>query len=269
MNMNKITFKEFLFEDTEDLDRICEAIKKDCQIFLNDTHYPLMRGMRNPKDGAGIAQDIPLFSKRSVRMNRRPRNSDSDPFFNWSFDAAIEKLYGIKNIRRTGLFTTGFAQTALYYGGIGFVFPIGKYNFIWAKEVLDSFEDVPSLLKMLRDQGIHTKKAATLDKYFQTLIDDENYNFDFIKNPQIRDPDLKNLVKGIHTYFLDEMTKDLGYTLNQDLDRAVKSRNEIIFAGPMDYYIVGANNLAEAFGMRKTADIDDIYSKFLEKILEK
>ena len=267
--MNKITFKEFLFEDTGDLDSICDSIKKDCQIFLNDTHYPLMRGIKNPKDGDGMPQNIPLFNKRSIRMDRKPRNSDSDPFFNWSFNASIEKLYSIKNIRQSGLFTTGYEKFALYYGGIGFIFPIGKYNFIWGKEVEDSYEDVPSLLKMMRDQGIQTKKAATLDKYFQTLINVENYDFDVIKNPQIRDPDLKNLVMGIHTHFLDEMTKDLGYTLNQDLDMAIQAMKEIIFAGPMDYYIIGANNLAKALGMRKTADIDDIYSKFLEKILEK
>lgn len=116
------TFKEFLTEDNQvSVKQAINLIKRQCKPFLSESHkIPLYRGMNSYKDGAYVLD---------VRKDRKPR--DSAIIVHNTMNLWFEKHFGVK-FRSESVFTTASRATAARYGYPFFVFPIGKFKYVWA-----------------------------------------------------------------------------------------------------------------------------------------
>lgn len=137
-----ITFKQFISEDEKEVygfDRfkhIAEWLHTDCAKFLSESGgHPLYRGMKIFSD-----EGAPLDALRiSHPENRIPK--DSGELFNDIFNRAMEKKFGIADIRRKTVFASGSVNQAKLYGQIFYFFPIGDFKFTYAPDVEDSYEE--------------------------------------------------------------------------------------------------------------------------------
>ena len=102
-------------------------IRRDCQYFLSQVDHPfsLYRGM------FGSTQK---FIKKAVRLDsRRPQEMDvqhHDTINNYFTEAFGEPF-------RNALFATGDSDASNYFGSNYFIFPIGKFTFLWSWEIDD------------------------------------------------------------------------------------------------------------------------------------
>lgn len=111
------TFKDFLNIGT------AEEIQKKCQPFIEQSEgLPIYRGY-----GGNM-----LARKREieVRKDRRPR--DSAKISHELMDEYFQEKFGA-NVRSAGLFATGDKQTAVPYGKVYYVFPVGDFKFVWGE----------------------------------------------------------------------------------------------------------------------------------------
>ena len=116
----------FLNEDIIELDALKKKIHAECKPFLSASKgYSLWRGMQG--------QDMGKFK---VRKNRKPK--DTPVKVHEEFDKIFKEQFGWK-ARSEGLLTTGDRQVAGSYGTIYQVFPIGKFRFVWSKNVHDLY----------------------------------------------------------------------------------------------------------------------------------
>lgn len=129
-------FKKFLNEEEEQsyiTDEQIELIAKDCKPFLKEffqSNSPnFLYSGRNSKE---------LFLKKTIRKDRRPLNT-KEPIQE-KFDELFYKKFGVKP-RSGGMFCTGNDATAMSYGKLYDVFPIGKYKIVWHKDIKDLFGD--------------------------------------------------------------------------------------------------------------------------------
>jgi hypothetical protein len=247
-----------LFEILEnDLDRAIDKIKADCQPFLTQSKgLPMLRGVA-PAQGI---EKIDFFSEQSIRMDRRPRNSGNDLFFNWAFDTFIQEQFDIKKVRSTSLFCTGGEGTAMYYGHPTFIFPKGNFKFIWSSSVNDSYEDFSlnryfNALWQGSDKMHYMEwKITVVNPFIKTLIDAGDYDFDSLLKSD--DPTLQE----IHKHHKDDLEQLFKYK-NTGLSQALKSRHEILIVGPNDYYILNAEKLMTKMDLR-SKDLKEVYKHF-------
>jgi len=102
-------------------------VRRDCQYFLSQVDHPfsLYRGM------FGQTQK---FIKKQVRLeHRRPSEMDREHHFtiNNYFTEAFGEPF------RNALFATGDADGSGYFGSNYFIFPIGKFTFLWSSRIDD------------------------------------------------------------------------------------------------------------------------------------
>lgn len=118
--------------ELEEVKDAIATIKRDCKPFLDQLGGNLMyRGSRSQNHGP-----TRLFSKRGVRTNRRPTNTD--PHVHDQMNDWFEKKFKIK-ARSETVFTTGRFADAKGYGTVYCIFPIGDFKFIWSPKIDDLF----------------------------------------------------------------------------------------------------------------------------------
>lgn len=245
-----------VLENSDELTPIIEKIKRDCQPFLSQSKgLPMMRGV-SAKD----TTSVPLFSEESVRMDRRPRNSGNQPFFNWSFNAVIQEKFKIPRVRFTSLFCSGSYGSAQYYGVPTFVFPKENFKYLWSPKINDSYEDIKSLRKHYNylNQNYKNEEDTTfgdwrykmVEPFINNLIEKNDYEVDSLL--KLGDPILDDIHKEIYKDY--EQYKMSGFSA------ALKSRNEIFIIGPQEYYSLNIVKFEEKVHYKT---VKDIYGELL------
>lgn len=231
-------------------------ILQDCKPFLSmiDT-VPMLRGA-----ASGTA-----FSRKTIRENRKPRNSGHNSFFQWFFNACIEKTFGVKNVRTSSLFVSGSESTAFFYGNPYFIFPIGNFDFIWSPKVNDSYEDLDLVFHQIFKADVFSSRAEyykftdeILTPYFKKMNDAQNY-------------DISNVLKnGPHPEIVrmkDWLEKEFAsykYVKNSNLKKALDTGKEIFIPAPGEYYAIDSAALAQAVGNSDVDDLHYTFTKFME-----
>ena len=117
---------EDVFDDIE-LRDMKKKIHAECKPFLRASKgYSLWRGMYKK----------PPFGKLKVRKDRKALDTPAD--VHKEFDKIFTKNFGWP-ARSSGLLTTGDKIVAGSYGNVYQVFPIGKFRFLWSKNVHDLY----------------------------------------------------------------------------------------------------------------------------------
>lgn len=231
-------------------------ILQDCKPFLSMIGpVPMLRG----------AASGPAFSKRSIRENRIPRNSGHNSFFQWFFNACIEKTFGIKNIRTSSLFVSGSESTAFFYGNPYFIFPIGDFDFIWSPKVTDSYEDLDFVFKQIFKADVFDSRTEyykftddILTPYFKKMNDAQNYNIEqVLKNGP--HPEIVRMQE-----WLEKEFASYKYVKNKNLKKALDSDKEIFIPAPGSYYAIDSVALAKAVGNSDVDDLNYTFTKFME-----
>jgi hypothetical protein len=158
-------FKEFLLEqDGVDLAAAYKKIKSDCGYFLHEAkNVPLYRGMH-------VVSEKMIYQKQPE--GRKPK--DSDPGFNFAFNAGAELAFGHKEIRQKSLYVTGSSVQASQYGQLYYAFPLGEnFKFLSSYTIEDSYEDSDKMFDRVSDSfKKYTKTklySGALAEIFQTL----------------------------------------------------------------------------------------------------
>jgi hypothetical protein len=243
-----------------------EKINADCKPFLEQSKgIPMFRGVA-PKYVGGERAEYATFEKRSVRTDRIPRSSAHDAFFNWSFNAVMEREFKIKNIRYSSLFATGSEAQAVYYGDLHFIFPIGNFDTIWSKRVNDSYEEI-NLLNHMRHEFENRAAYAewvdeNLEPYFERLVKEGNFDYTVLKTAR------NEHINKMYVWLDKTLIKEYGYVKNAALDYVLKSGNEIFIPAPCEYYSVSARYLAEAVGTGANEEGTYIYKEFFRHMQE-
>ena len=101
-----------------------DEIKENCQPFLRMTDHPLYRGVSSPLQSTFIRARV-----ETVRKDRKPR--DASPLSHKLADDWFFNKYGLRP-RSQGLFCTASEKVAASYGKLTYVFPVGKFRYMWA-----------------------------------------------------------------------------------------------------------------------------------------
>lgn len=247
MKLYKFISEEIILSD------IIDIIKKDCKYYLNNVNekYHLFRGI--------WASDIgSKFKKLKTLENRRPRNTKKE--VTELLDESFKSKFNIK-ARTSTLFCTGSLNDTFMYGDPFFIFPIGKYDFIWSDKIHDLFIDLshirtldstdeklfklynasfsPSVILKLEKLDIHFySNIELLKKSFNINIDNHS-SIEFITE-QIRNVN-KKIILDITNKFISK-----NYHKNDNLINALKSGNEIMLSCK-EYYVVNASEYPKIF----------------------
>jgi len=119
-------------------------ITKDCKPFIKElkgAHNLLLRGSR--KSNPGIIKVKP-------RQDRRPMSTL--PKVHDMLDGFFKAKFGWKP-RSTGVFCSGSLNTALFYGPVNSVWPIGNFKFLWSPKVSDLFSHLTDQVNTTEHDG--------------------------------------------------------------------------------------------------------------------
>lgn len=142
------------------------VIQADCVPFLTainyNTGFSMYRGVK------GLSKDAP-FIKAKCPVNRTPKDMDED-HHKW-IDSWFFKKYGIR-YRSNAIFCSGRRETAVTYGELYSVFPIGNFDFCWSPNVRDLYLEIDE-----SEQYFDSKKEVygllpDLDYHNNTSISD-------------------------------------------------------------------------------------------------
>ncbi len=235
-------FKEFLLEENLSFDHAIKKIGEECGPFFEAARSNYMfRGIPNRAlRGEKLTVDNPEARYTETPKDRPPK--DSDPVFNFWFNAAAYKRWGIENVRRKCFFCTGDEMFANFYGEVNFVFPVGAFNFAWHSDIHDSFEDgrgdLLDALSKNSEFPSHRFTSITdiLRKHIspRDFIDDKPYTLQAMKTEFADtrlEKDYDDILAGI-LEFID------GYKVDTQLDYALKRGNEILVWGCPGYYTI-------------------------------
>jgi hypothetical protein len=199
-------------EFTKMIDIIMEALNKDVRPDFLDviktTRNFLYRGSNRKTDS---------IIKVKTRTDRVPLTSTIE-FHNY-----MDEFFGEKfrwRARSEGVFTTGKEYDAAGYGGSSrpyLFFPIGSFKFIWSTRISDlySLQSTFVVLSDLKDRIDLLIKKTEGDKNNPTLVA------------------MKRSLKTEKGYF----NKNLATYIDKNLEKAIKSGNEIMFKCD-EYYLV-------------------------------
>ncbi len=135
--------------DEEKFEDFVLSVKRDCKPWLNAVskceRKTLVRGY-HPKN------DIELIT---TRKDRRPR--DTDKPLHKSVNKEFKKTFGWK-VRSEGVFTFGGKIVGGYGISSGIVFPVGKFEFVWSKEIEDFFMFTSQKIGQYKPPGVKNSK---------------------------------------------------------------------------------------------------------------
>jgi hypothetical protein len=142
-----ISFKQFILENTnvddEDLMYIANLIKRDCQLFLNESGGKVVyRGIHVNRSNGYLKpvneklDDIMYIG--TIRTDRIPLDSPK-----WLHDTLNEKFKSDigEPLRSTSLFVIGDIRQTEKYGNAYMIFPIGNFNYAWSDQTADPADD--------------------------------------------------------------------------------------------------------------------------------
>lgn len=140
---------------------VSEMLKRDCAPFIEE-----MSKMRD-KDFLyrGTNKSIINFEKRSVRKNRRPKNTD--PQISAFVDSLFMNRFPGKRLRMETVFATASEGDASAYGETYLFFPIGNYECYWNEEVTDLFADIDSLQYEMSEDEVDIRLEEIVDGYIK------------------------------------------------------------------------------------------------------
>lgn len=117
-------------QEQKRINKFIENVKKDCKPWLsaikNCQRKILYRGYKGK-----------LIDKKNVRTNRRPK--DMPLHLHKKLDDVFFENFGWRP-RSEGLFVSSHSSVGAIYGDTGgLVFPVGKFDFLWNKDVHDLY----------------------------------------------------------------------------------------------------------------------------------
>jgi len=162
------TFKQFLLE--EDTPYLMDILKRDCKPYLDQiTHSSslLFRGMKNfgePQGKVKIRKKEVDYFKKLIRQDRQPKSTS--PVIHQYVDDWFEKKFGVRP-RGNAAFCHSWSASGRteIYGKTAIIFPIGEFEVIWSKNVMDLYDDFENM-------GI-TRRSSREDVEF--LLDDAKF----------------------------------------------------------------------------------------------
>jgi len=166
-------FKKYINEGVTE--NIIEIIKRDCKPFLSD--WKKLHVTRFLYSGR---KDTIRFEKKSIRKDRIPTDTPL-PLHN-AIDDWFFKKFGVRS-RSNALFATFDHQSAVSYGNVYCIFPIGAYTVISSHKYYDLYNVIR---KFKFDQDIvknpdYVKNNKIIDPIFNELIDDMLKDGDYKK----------------------------------------------------------------------------------------
>ncbi len=209
-----ISFKQFLVEDNiDDYESMVQTIKKDCAYYLSLTDELIYRGISNSNSTKN------MINKLQVRTDRQPR--DSSNALHLVLNSYLKEKFG-HPYRTNSLFVTGKKSIAQGYmnhkdkiGDLCIIFPIGKFDFCYSKELIDvswHFE------------------AEYLDHFKSEFIS----NYPELGNNVLKSPEYLNELKKFIYSIAD---KEIDYVENGDIEDAI-GRNREIMIKCNEYYAI-------------------------------
>lgn len=189
-----MSFKQFIRENEndqrDDLIKLADTIKKECQPYLKETNGKLVfdlclwRGIKN----------IHADGIYDVRKDRLPK--DTKPVIHDLMDEYFVKNFGT-SFRKAALFATGDAVMAHVHGPTHAIFPIGKYSYIWSKRAHDIFTILPFELSSAIIFLTNRKEQNKItDKEEQQLKDSKEKFMEWMDGMDYNDD---GLLRGIET----------------------------------------------------------------------
>lgn len=164
--------KQYLTEN-DNPDEIISLLKRDCQHMIKivkSVDHELFRGSNRLKQNNWI--------KTTVRQDRKPRDMDRQSQL--FIDKFFKKKFGWTP-RQQGLFCISNEVRAGFYGRVGVVFPIGKFTYLWSKEIADLYN---------RSAGHHDSFFADIKSLFMKQRSEEELFSDMIDTYQDNDIEL-------------------------------------------------------------------------------
>lgn len=265
-------FKQYLNENsniTSIQDFISVALK-DCGPFLKESRgLPLFRGMRTIRNPVTFIEHP---------KDRKPR--DSEPEFNWAFNAMIDIALGIPEIRKKSIFITGSKEIAEDYGQAYFVFIKGDLHYLWSPQIIDSYDQADRIYTKINDAITRfTKMNLSILHSILDMLAKKISIRDWIRNT---DSAGKMATK--------EITKDIYAIRNEDiygpmvaafsktgkelyvedgLDSAAIKEHEIFVYESEGYYLVSIESTREylhSIGISVSRDANEIHEKLIRTI---
>lgn len=198
------SFKQFLLED-ESILTFEEFVREHCSNYLSEVgNYafdsPLLRGMTNIERGDKISlriddevKDAYIFTPRN---NRRP--TESSEIISSYMDDVLEEKFGWRP-RAQGVFCTSAQDTAVGFGKLYKIFPMGEFKFVYMPGVDDTAVKLRRTIRAKTD----VNAVFRYDDFIKNLDDDpeKQKTFDEIKAvikhemSKFKDTDLKAAIE--------------------------------------------------------------------------
>lgn len=283
-------FKTFLLQEDSEItfEEAIRSIAKKCKPFLNESEdHPLFRGIALSKvtrDGYTTFENKILFTQQPE--DRQPRDSTLN--FNILFDAMIDCVFGIKNIRTHSVFASGNSAIAGGYGTEHIIFPAGEFKYIWSPKINDSVSDTSDMLQKIArfgsQHGFHLSAIAMRTMWNKIPSSSEPYYAsEWVEGGKT----IVNHTQSAYQYSTDGLGEDTEESIHQmikdgmfmygskfykstNLPHAISSGHEILIHESKGYYSlpikIVLNEYNKARGLKGSAEWDDMYKFILEEI---
>jgi len=193
--------EEMMAKETKIIMQKFEEIQRDCKPFLEAINHDvpnnvLYRGM----------DDVPKLGTKTARLDSR-KPTDSHRADHNDLNNYFNQKYG--HPYRNGVFATGAFNMASGYGSVVAMFPIGNFEYIWHKKIMDVYSNI--LKPSFGQANIYWAK------YAQSI----NADIDIGRMDAVAD--------WAKTRKPTELLDFMGdYRMNQNLIAGLKSANEIM-----------------------------------------
>lgn len=187
-------FKEYLTEmiSIDKWETLKDKLDKDCQPFIKEFKgctTLLYRGVKTP----------PSFcDKKTTRTNRKPRLLDID--LHDKLGKETKQRFGW-NARTEGVFTTSNVFDVKRWGSPSIVFPIGKFKYIWNRNVKSLYGAYDQWSAYTSDNGITDHILKELWDYDITDALDWYKSTNLNKYLMVKSPTLSECIIKCKNYY--------------------------------------------------------------------
>jgi len=290
-------FKTFLTEGYQyTFNNVVAQIRDECKPFLRQLgERPMYRGIPKVRvSGRNVTEhDTEQAHFFEHPVNRSPK--DSDPEFNWIFNAMMDMTFSEEAIRRKSLFVTGSSTQAAQYGAVHFVFPVGSFQYLWSPLIEDSYEDLRKITDVMQEyleaEGVNIPSrnfTQLLGKLSEKQRDPHiwSYDLDGKSESQVEDaafetvkPDtaVESLISRLDqektnlyhvlTKAMMDATTEL-YKDSKEMAKALLSNNEILVYESRGYYAIPADMVYAEVQQRKLRIGRYDYGEMFEFLME-
>jgi len=117
---------------------IMRKIYKNCKPFLKEWAKP-QKGSSDVKFLLSGRESSKIFDKRKIRKDRKP--VDTHDTINNDLNDEFQRQFGYP-ARSNSIFCTSLVVVATTYGDPYMIFPIGKYKYLWNKNIHDLYNHI-------------------------------------------------------------------------------------------------------------------------------